>query len=190
MPFNYYSLSFQAPGLIHKGFYAGQILKFLIGDSTQEYSSSKARLINEKYKILSQIQANYTYFSDIGIFSINFIGDKNHSKESIDKLIEGLNGLSKVTDEEIEKAKRKYKFEMLNFFENTQQRVEYLAKAYIMTGNITDSKQVIHAIDNVSYDDFREFIQKTLSSSLSLLCIGENLSSISSREQLILKLKP
>ena len=77
-----------------------------------------------------------------------------------------------LTDDELAKAKKQRKIDVLIGLENTSKRIEEILRIYALVDRVFEQKHQIVAIDLLTVDRVKAVVEKLLKSPASYLCLG------------------
>ena len=126
----------------------------------------------QKYNFVDGVSGINTHFSDSGLFGLTIEGPGSHSQDLLSVLLEELNNLkSKISDEELARAKNILKMNILMSMERQEDRLEEIARNYMTFGDLT-FHQYCDKIDAVTSDQINRVAARVLSGKPTMLVTG------------------
>lgn len=126
----------------------------------------------QKYNFVDGVSGINTHFSDSGLFGLTIEGPGSHSQDLLSVLLEELNNLkSRISDEELARAKNILKMNILMSMERQEDRLEEIARNYMTFGDLT-FHQYCDKIDAVTSDQINRVAARVLSGKPTMLVTG------------------
>jgi predicted Zn-dependent peptidase len=126
----------------------------------------------QKYNFVDGVSGINTHFSDSGLFGLTIEGPGSHSQDLLSVLLEELNNLkTRISDEELARAKNILKMNILISMERQEDRLEEIARNYMTFGDLT-FHQYCDKIDAVTSDQINRVASKVLSGKPTMLVTG------------------
>ena len=101
------------------------------------YSRAITNLM-QRYNFVDGVSGINTHFSDSGLFGLTIEGPGSHSQDLLSVLLEELNNLkTRISDEELARAKNILKMNILMSMERQEDRLEEIARNYMTFGDLT-----------------------------------------------------
>lgn len=126
----------------------------------------------QRYNFVDGVSGINTHFSDSGLFGLTIEGPGSHSQDLLSVLLEELNNLkSRISDEELARAKNILKMNILMSMERQEDRLEEIARNYMTFGDLT-FHQYCDKIDAVTSDQINRVASRVLSGKPTMLVTG------------------
>ena len=126
----------------------------------------------QKYNFVDGVSGINTHFSDSGLFGLTIEGPGSHSQDLLSVLLEELNNLkTRISDEELARAKNILKMNILISMERQEDRLEEIARNYMTFGDLT-FHQYCDKIDAVTSDQINRVASRVLSGKPTMLVTG------------------
>ena len=176
----HFAVGFEAPSWKSKDVYAASVLQTLLGGGGSFsaggpgkglYSRLYTNLLCKNQGIESANSFN-SIFEDAGLFGIYVTADPSEMGKVVDAVVAEATKLTKVTEEEVSRAKNQLKSTILMNLEIRANRAEDMARHIAIFGKY-DPKAVIAAIDAVTVADVERVAAQMLKSPLSTTSYGQ-----------------
>ena len=126
----------------------------------------------QRYNFVDGVSGINTHFSDSGLFGLTIEGPGSHSQDLLSVLLEELNNLkTRISDEELARAKNILKMNILMSMERQEDRLEEIARNYMTFGDLT-FHQYCDKIDAVTSDQINRVASRVLSGKPTMLVTG------------------
>ncbi|MCK9556005.1 insulinase family protein [bacterium] len=138
----------------HKDKYAFNILSVILGENM---SSRLFQSIREKYGLSYNISSAVEYYKDSGCFTISGGFDAGRVEQAVSLIMRELNKIrsSKVSSEEIERAKEYYIGQFMLAMERTTSQMYRAGESLILLDRIIPYDEVIAKVQSVAAADIR-----------------------------------
>ena len=124
-------------------------------------------------------------FADTGVFGIKLSVPTSFSSSMFDIIYRKLSEIISISSDELEKVKRNYKIEVVKDIENSQRRIENIARGYANANKqIFDIKNLFNNIDQINPEDLRKVFGELVKSKPNLMTISSNVGAIAGIEQI------
>lgn len=126
------------------------------------YMNSKLNMsLREKHGLVYHVEANYSSYSDTGLFSIFFATDPRHFKKSLRLVNKELDQLrsTAMSSTQLEKAKQQIKGFLAMSEENNNSMMLMMAKSLLDTGRIPTLNEFFRQIENIEAGSLQEIAQ-------------------------------
>ncbi len=145
--------------------YAFSLLVNLLGGPAM--NSRLNMLLREKHGYVYSVEANFSAFHDIGLFSIFFATEKKQIYRSVDLILKELSGMaeSPMGTAQLQKAKVQYIGQMAMAEENHMSLMLMLGKSLLLHDRIETFDEVVAKIRNISIHDMQDVAQQVFDKS-------------------------
>jgi predicted Zn-dependent peptidase len=145
--------------------YAFSLLVNLLGGPAM--NSRLNMLLREKHGYVYSVEANFSAFHDIGLFSIFFATEKKQLYRSVDLILKELSGMaeSPLGTAQLQKAKVQYIGQMAMAEENHMSLMLMLGKSLLLHDRIETFDEVVAKIRNISIRDMQDAAQQVFDKS-------------------------
>lgn len=158
------------------------VLKFVLGGGFElqkgfvpglGVSSKLGTQVQNKPWLLQANAFNLTY-PETGLFGVFAEATRGNVPELVKMIQNEIQSLSKVTEEEVERAKNQLKFSLLDTLSNDRfSLTEFLVSQVDIHGSAKSPSQYITQIDEITVDSVRKLAQKIASSKPVVSIIGD-----------------
>jgi processing peptidase subunit alpha len=135
-----------------------------------------------QYGFIESVKAVYHDFSDAGVFGISVVGMAEYADYVGAAVFKEFTNLTKLTDEEVDRAKKLLKAKILIAGEQAAPRLEETVKTYAYTGLTPDKRNVQAAIDAVTKDQLHQLVVGMLQQKPTVVSIGGGVSKVPSAD--------
>lgn len=151
--------------------YALYLLNIILGAS---FSSRFFQKIREKMGLCYSISTSNTGFSDTGEFSITFTTSKKNLSSLLGALKEEMGEIivKGVKDEELERARRKFRGNYLLAKENNEWRMARMAYQELIFGRLIPYEETLKKIEDIDIEDLRSMAESLLKKGFVVASIG------------------
>lgn len=140
------TLAFESAAWNHKDVHAFYLMNTLIG-STSAFTSGNpghgmfnraSTSLLQKNNFVDAAHSFNSHFTDSGLFGVSIEGPGSHSADLLNVLLEELNQLREpISESELNRAKNQLKMQILSGLENSDDRLEEIARNFMTYGNLT-----------------------------------------------------
>lgn len=163
-------IGFKYVDINHEYFYAAQLFSSILGSGM---SSRLFQEIREKLGLAYGIYSYTSIYKDIGTLNIGVSTSNEHVPKLQEKLTEVINSMSKIKDEELQKAKNQIRAASLLLYESHSGRSTYLLSSYIKHGKIISIDDIVKKINSISITDLNLIFEKFIKQNqLSIVSLG------------------
>lgn len=186
-------LGFQAPGVndaVEES--SMKVLTKLLGTSCTKSAPGTHRAYThfiQKYPFISSLTQNFALFSDSANFGVNVSGSSDKAGKLADALISELQDLTKVSDQEVERAKKATSLYAAQLFTSPSVRMEKYSNLLWWSGKPRSLEQVMGNMGQVTGESVRAVAQKVLQSAPTLIVQGGNTHEVPSADKVQARLK-
>jgi len=150
--------------------YAISILNAILGAGV---SSRLFQEIRERRGLVYSIQSFVVGYLDTGIMGVYAGTSKKRISEVIELIVKEIEGLSEtITSQELDRAKKQLKGNMILGLESTSGRMQNIARQEIYYGRYYSPEEIMKEIDSVSLSDVKTLARDILSDGLALTVLG------------------
>jgi len=125
-----------------------------------------------QYGFLESVKAVYKDFSDVGVFGISVVGMTEYCDYVGLCVLKEMVELLKVTDEEVERAKKLLKANLLITLERATPRLEEATKTFAYTGMTPDQRNIYAQIDGITKQQVVGVVAKMLMTKPTMVVVG------------------
>lgn len=162
-------LGFQAVPFKHEDRNRLTLLNCILGGSV---SSRLFQEIREKKGLAYNIYSFVSFYSDTGIFGIYTACEPSKVNEMLKSINSTLKKLSKIKDEEMERAKTQMTAQILYSSESLSSIMQNLAFQYIYLNGIYKTREQISLINAIKMNDIQRVRDYILNNAFSLTLLG------------------
>jgi predicted Zn-dependent peptidase len=164
------ALGFPSPARSHKNHWTAAIIAQILGGGM---SSRLFQEIREKRGLVYAIGASHCPYNDIGDFSIYAGTGPELISELIPVLVDEIIALAhNVSDEEIQRAKKRFQAGLLMGQESAYSRAQSHAHHVFLYGKPKHSDDIMQEINAVDKNNIKEVSQSIFSAPITLAAIG------------------
>ncbi len=152
--------------------YAILLLNSIVGSGV---SSRLFQKIREQRGLAYNVYSFVSSYYDTGVFGVYVGTSPERYQEVIDLIVEELTGLKKTLHEdELNKAKRQLRGNLLLAMESTTGRMNNIARQEIYYGRYYSAEEILQAIDRVTLEEARHLAERLFSEKdrLALTVLG------------------
>ncbi|MFI3318356.1 MAG: pitrilysin family protein [Rikenellaceae bacterium] len=136
--------------------------------------SANSRLnmvVRERHALTYSIEANYTPYSDCGIFSIYFSSEKANTDHAIELVHKEMDSLCKspLTARQLSMAKRQFIAQMAISMESNEGYMLGVGKSFMVHNSVDTAEEVYRKILDISSEELLEVARETMSSTSMLM---------------------
>ncbi|KAI4837752.1 mitochondrial-processing peptidase subunit alpha [Plasmodium brasilianum] len=135
------------------------------------YSRLFLNVLNN-YNFIESCMAFSTQHSDTGLFGLYFTGEPSNTLDIINAMALEFQKMNKVTDEELNRAKKSLKSFMWMSLEYKSILMEDLARQMMILNRILSGKELCDAIDAVTKDDINRVVRLFIKSKPTVVVYG------------------
>jgi len=172
------SLGFHGFGRNDKDVVAAYVLKYLIGTTGTGIQNRAYTRFHEKYPWIAYVDPHHATFEDTGNFRINLAVPHGKTGELSELLVKELQDLQNVTEEEVQRAKNKFKRVTAEKLENTVSCMNKTTNDFMQTGKLLSEEDNLKMIDAVTTDQVKNAAKKMLQSYPTLVVLGRDTHGI------------
>ena len=174
------TLAFESSAWNHKDVHAFYLMNTLIGSSSSFANGNPGSgMFNRATTSLLQknnfVDAAHSFnsnFTDSGLFGMSIEGPGSHSADLLNVALEELNRLREpIPESELNRAKNQLKMQVLNGLENSEDRLEEIARNFMTYGNLT-FHQYCEDIDAVTSDQINAAASALLQGKPTMVVTG------------------
>ena len=163
-------IGFKYVDINHEHFYAAQLFSSILGSGM---SSRLFQEIREKLGLAYGISSYTAIYKDIGTLNIGVSTSNEHIPKLQEKLTEVINSMSKITEEELQKAKNQIRAASLLLYESNSGRSSYLLSSYLKHGEIVPISDIVKKINAINTTDLNVIFEKFIKQNqLSIVSLG------------------
>jgi predicted Zn-dependent peptidase len=152
------NVTFEAGSIKDKHFKTFELLKYVYGDSQQSSYQSKALARVNTSNIIKSAKAENLSFTDVGAFVFTYSLYNSYLNSFSDIFLKDLNDLGKITEEELERAKKNLVFDLVYKLEQRDTRVESNLKEFAIFNAIKKKEEHISEILSITLKDIAEVL--------------------------------
>jgi len=178
----HFAVAYEGVPLGHKDYFAAGVLQHLLGSGSAYSHEGPGAFLSSRLnrnvvaKDTSVFEAsafNFNY-TDSGLFGVRAVSQPGKAGTVVQAVNAELNNLKQnITEEEVSRAKALYKSHLLFGQQNRAAVVEFLATQSLMGDNVHIASDFVRNIDSVTAADVSRVAKHILSSSPSVVAIGD-----------------
>ncbi|SOV76875.1 mitochondrial processing peptidase alpha subunit, putative [Plasmodium reichenowi] len=135
------------------------------------YSRLFLNVLNS-YNFIESCMAFSTQHSDTGLFGLYFTGEPSNTSDIINAMALEFQKMNRVTDEELNRAKKSLKSFMWMSLEYKSILMEDLARQMMILNRILTGKQLSDAIDSITKEDIQRVVHNFLKTKPTVVVYG------------------
>lgn len=135
------------------------------------YSRLFLNVLNS-YNFIESCMAFSTQHSDTGLFGLYFTGEPSNTSDIIKAMALEFQKMNRVTDEELNRAKKSLKSFMWMSLEYKSILMEDLARQMMILNRILTGKQLSDAIDSITKEDIQRVVHNFLKTKPTVVVYG------------------
>jgi processing peptidase subunit alpha len=178
----HFAIAYEGVPLGHKDYFAAGVLQTLLGSGNAYSHEGPGAFLASRLNRNVVVKDSFVYeasafnfnYTDSGLFGITAVAQPGKAGNLFQAITSELNGLkSNITDEEVNRAKALYKSHLLFGQQNRAAVVEFLATQSLVGENLHLASDFVRNIDSVTAADVSRVAKQILSSSPSIVAIGD-----------------
>ncbi|CDJ37319.1 mitochondrial-processing peptidase alpha subunit, putative [Eimeria tenella] len=126
-----------------------------------------------KYDWVESAMAFNTQYTDTGLFGLYMLANPNKASSAVKVMAEQFAGMTRVTAEELQRAKNSIKSSIYMNLENRGIVMEDIGRQLLMSGRVISPAEFCRAIDNVKEADIRRVAEKMFSKPPTVVAYGD-----------------
>eukprot|EP00457_Paulinella_chromatophora_P004427 gb/GEZN01004439.1/.p1 GENE.gb/GEZN01004439.1/~~gb/GEZN01004439.1/.p1 ORF type:complete len:502 (+),score=75.47 gb/GEZN01004439.1/:265-1770(+) len=191
-----FTLAFEAPSWASDDVFAMCVLQMLMGGGGSfsaggpgkgMYSRLMENVLN-RYAWVEQADTIANIYDDSGLFGLRATARAENAADLVSVLVGEARGMtSKITDEELKRAKNLLKSSIFIQLEQSRLHVEDMVRQYATYGKVIPAMELCARIDKVTAADIQRVAKKMLTSKPATAAVGD-LSNLPSYSEICQKL--
>ena len=165
------------------------VLKYIIGSGKTGSLCRATRNLREKYSGIEAVEADHAAFEDTGNFRIKLAIRNENVREVCQGLIKDLQDLDKISEEEVERAKRLLIAAVTRRGLDPCKRLVKNAQMLGYTNKLTSTEDFVKSVEIIDAGRVKALVNLLKKSFPTLVAIGGNVHDVPSAEEFHNKLR-